>query len=55
MAQVGYDAILITRQAGVDDVNALRHGLEQLRDVSADLVSVVPDPRGWIFVLRLPV
>lgn len=55
MARGEYDAILVTRTAGMDDVNALRQGLEQLRDVSAELVSVVPDPRGWILVMRLPV
>ena len=55
MAEARYDAILIPRIDGVDDIDALRQGLAQLTGVAAELVTVLPDSRGWIAVLRLPV
>lgn len=51
----GYDAVLVERLPGADDVNVLRRELAQMKGEADELVSVIPDPRGWIFVTRLPV
>ena len=51
----GYDAVLVERGTGDgDDVNQLRYHLYGLKGQAHEMVSIVPDPRGWIVVTWLP-